>query len=226
MAGRPAQPVHQDPGDRRGPAGDHPGARRGHQRQRHADLLPGALPRGDGRVPRRPGAGAGQRARPVDDRARSRRSSSPASTPRSTSGSTRSAPTRPRRCAARPASPTPGWPTTPSRRCSARRWQALARRGRPPAAPAVGVDRRQGPGLPRHPLRRGAGRPRHGQHDAGGDAGRLRRPRRAARRHRPVGVRRRAAGARRAGARRHRLDDVTRCWRTRASRSSRRAGTS
>ena len=38
VAGRPAQPVHQDPGDRGGPAGDHRDPGRGHQRQRHADL--------------------------------------------------------------------------------------------------------------------------------------------------------------------------------------------
>ena len=44
VAGRPAQPVHQDPGHQGRPAGDRPGARRGHQRQRHADLLPRALP--------------------------------------------------------------------------------------------------------------------------------------------------------------------------------------
>ena len=45
-------------------------------------------------------------------------SSSPASTPRSTSGWRRSAPTRRWRCAARPASRTPGWPTPRSRRPS------------------------------------------------------------------------------------------------------------
>ena len=49
---------------------------------------------------------------------RSRRSSSPASTPRSTSVSTRSAPTRPTRSAARLPSPTRGWPTRPTRRSS------------------------------------------------------------------------------------------------------------
>ena len=69
--------------------------RRGHQRQRHADLQPRPLPRGDGRLPRRPRAGPDAGHRPVARSTRSRRSSSPASTPRSTSGSTRSAPTRP-----------------------------------------------------------------------------------------------------------------------------------
>ena len=45
------------PATEAGPAGDHPHARRGRQRERHADLLGGALPRGDGRLHRRPRAG-------------------------------------------------------------------------------------------------------------------------------------------------------------------------
>ena len=69
------------------------------------------------------------------------------------------------------------------------------------AAPAVGVDRREGPGLPRHALRRRADRAAHGQHDADGDAARRRRPRRGQRRHRRQRPRGGAAGARR---RRHR----------------------
>ena len=155
VAGRPAQPVHQDPGHRRGPARDHPGDRRGHQRQRHADLLPGALPRGDGRLPDRPGAGQGQRPRPVGDRARWPRSSSPASTPRSTSGWTRSAPTRPRRCAARPRSPTPGSPTSAYEEVvGGARWQALAAAGAKPQRPLWASTGDQGPGLPRHHVRR------------------------------------------------------------------------
>ena len=85
---RPAQPAGQDPGHRGGSAGDHPDARRGHQRQRHADLLGRALPGRDGRLHRRPGAGQGQRPRPAPASTRSRRSSCPAWTPRSTSGST------------------------------------------------------------------------------------------------------------------------------------------
>ncbi len=52
------------------------------------------------------------------------------------------------------------------------------RRGRQPAAPAVGLHRSQGPGLPRHPLRHGARRRRRRQHDAGQDARGDRRPRR------------------------------------------------
>ena len=69
VAGRPAEPVHQDPGHQaEGLPAITAGARRGHQRQRHADLLARALRRGHGRVPDRPGAGQGQRPRPVRDR--------------------------------------------------------------------------------------------------------------------------------------------------------------
>ncbi len=48
---------------------------------------------------------------------------------------------------------------------------------RPRAATAVGIDRRQEPGLPRHAVRRRADRPRHGQHAARCHARRVRRPR-------------------------------------------------
>ena len=54
---RPAEPVHQDPGHRGRTAGHH---RRSGGRdfgQRHADLLRRAAPRGDGRLPGRPGEG-------------------------------------------------------------------------------------------------------------------------------------------------------------------------
>ena len=52
VAGRPAQPVHQDPGDRARACRRSRRPRRGHQRQRHADLLARALRRGHGRLPR------------------------------------------------------------------------------------------------------------------------------------------------------------------------------
>ena len=80
-------------------------------------------------------------------------------------------------CAAGPASPTPVSPTRPSRRSSAPHAGRACRRGSPTPAPAVGLDRRQGPGLPGHPLRHRARGPRHGQHDAGEDARRDLRPR-------------------------------------------------
>ena len=91
---------------------------------------------------------------------------------------------RPRPCSARRPSPTPGWPT----RRTSRRPPATAvgrpRRGRSEqAAPAVGIHRREGPGLRRHPLRRRAGRPRHRQHRTGEDHQRRRRPRRDPRQH-------------------------------------------
>ena len=60
-----------------------------------------------------------ERPRPVRRSTRSRRSSSPASTPRSTSGSTTTpAPAPTRRSRARPASPTRAWPTRPTRSSS------------------------------------------------------------------------------------------------------------
>ena len=65
--GRPAQPVHQDPGDHRGRTRNHRHARRGHQRQRHADLRPRPLPGRDGGLPRRSREGEGGRPRPLRD---------------------------------------------------------------------------------------------------------------------------------------------------------------
>ena len=101
-----------------GAAGDHRGDRPGHQRQRHADLQRRALPRGHGRLPRPGSSRPATRGLDLSGSTRWRRSSSPGSTPRSTSGWRRSAPTRPWRCAARPPSPTRGSPTAPTRRCS------------------------------------------------------------------------------------------------------------
>ena len=55
--------------------------------------------------------------------------------------------------------------------------QGSRRPGRQHAAPAVGLDRRQGSGLPRHDVRQRARRRRHRQHHAGEDARGVRRPR-------------------------------------------------
>ena len=95
-------------------------------------------------------------------------------------------------CAARPASPTPGWPSRCSRSSSRRPLGRPRGRGRPQAAPAVGLDRRQEPRLPRHDVRRRPGRRGHRQHDAREDPRRRRRPRRhrAATRSRPLRRRR------------------------------------
>ena len=76
------------------------------------------------------------------------------------------------------------------------RWQTLKDDGAHAAAPAVGLHRRQGPGLPRHDVRHRAGRARHRQHHAGEDPRRHRRPRRGLRRHRDALLRRGGRGAR------------------------------
>ena len=104
--------------------------RRGHQRQRHPDLRPRALPRRDGGLPRRASSRRATTATTCRRSTRSRRSSSPGSTPRSTSGSTRPAPTSDL-LRARPASPTPGSPTRPTRSSSP---ASAGTRSRPPGA--------------------------------------------------------------------------------------------
>ena len=167
---RPAQPDGQDPGDARGHPRDHPHARRGHQRQRHADLLGRPLPPGDGRLPRRHGAGPGQRPRPHGRWPRSRRSSSPASTPRSTSASRRdrhrrrAEPARHRRHRQRAPRV-----RAPSSRCSAPSGGPRSRAPAPSAQrPLWASTGREEQGLPGHALRHRAGRAEHRQHDARG----------------------------------------------------------
>ncbi|CAG7633748.1 hypothetical protein SBRY_21008 [Actinacidiphila bryophytorum] len=49
----------------------------------------------------------------------------------------------------------------------------------------MGLDRRQGPGLPLDAVRHRAGRAEHGEHDAGGDPGGHRGERQGHRRHHP-----------------------------------------
>ena len=142
VAGRPARPVHQHPGSPAGPVRDHRLPGRGDQHQRHADLLPRPLHRGDRGIrpawkpPAPPGGTC-----PASPRWR--RSSCPAWTPRSTVGWTRSARRRPPRCAARPPSPRPGSPTSvtsrPSRPDGGGRWSGpepgrSVRCGPPPAS--------------------------------------------------------------------------------------------
>ena len=62
------------------------------------------------------------------------------------------------------------------------RWQRVVQRRRPPAAPALGQHGHQGPQGLRRPLRQGARRAVHREHDARGDAPGARRPRRDRRR--------------------------------------------
>ena len=122
-----AQPVREDPGDRRGRPRDRGDDRRGPQHQHHPDLLPRPLRRGHRGLPGRPRvvhrAAAATRRRSTA----SPRSSSAGSTPRSTGGWRPSAPTRRWRCAAGPRSPRPSSPTScSSEQFSGERWQRLA----------------------------------------------------------------------------------------------------
>ena len=181
VAGGPAQHVHQDPGDRRGPPRDHRDPRRGHQRQRHADLLAGALRRGHRRLHGRPGAGRGGGpdistiasvasffVSRVDTEVDKRLDK--IGTPEAAALRGKAAIANARLAY-----------ELYEQRLATARWQALARPGRQGAAAAVGVDLHQGPGLRGHHVRGRAGGPGHGQHHAGGDAARHRRPWQAAR---------------------------------------------
>ena len=115
-ARRPPEPVHQDPGDARGPAGDRGHDRERHPGQRHADLLARAPPQGRRGVRARRRALRRRRRRPAARSPPSPRSSSRASTPRPTSAWTRSAATTSSRASSR--SPTPSSPTRPTTRSS------------------------------------------------------------------------------------------------------------
>ena len=151
----------QDPGDQGGPARDHRGHRPGHQRQRHADLLAGALPRGHGRLPGRPGEGQGRGPGPLADPLgglllrlpRGHRDRQAAGRARHRRGQ---APSRARPALANARLAYQAYEEV----FAGERWAALGRRRRQQAAPAVGLDRRQGPGVQGHPVRRRAGRAR------------------------------------------------------------------
>ena len=118
VAGRPAQRDDQDPGDRRRPPRDHRDARRGHQRERHADLRASAATRevidaylAGLEAPR------GERRRPLDGQQRRVVLREP--------GRHRDRPPAPRRatrCGARPRSRTPSSRTS----CSSGRSRARA----------------------------------------------------------------------------------------------------
>ena len=123
-AARPAQRDDQDPGHAGRHPGDHGGARRRPQRQRHVDLQPRPVSKQSSRRSWQ-GLERSRRARrrPSTAARRSRRSSSAGSTPRPTAG----CPTI-RRCAARPRSPTPSSRTRSSSRSSAARAGTARRR--------------------------------------------------------------------------------------------------
>ena len=127
---RQAQPVHQDPRHEGGPARDRGDDRRRHPRQRDADLLARAPPRGRrGLHPRRP-APRGRGRRPLEDRLgrlvlRLARRHGGRQAPRRGSAATTSS-----RASSR--SPTPSSPTSSTRRSSrarhGRRWRPRAPR--------------------------------------------------------------------------------------------------
>lgn len=79
---------------------------------------------------------------------------------------------------------------------SSDRWKALADAGAHPQRPLWASTSTKKPGLPRHHLRRGADRPRHGQHHAGVGHPRVRRSRRDPRRHHHQRLRRGSQGLR------------------------------
>ena len=220
--------AHQDPGDPRGPAGHHRGARRRHQRQRHADLQPRALPRRHERLPQRAGAGARERGNDlskidsvasffvsrVDTEIDKRLDAIGTDEAKALKGKAGVANARLAYQAYEEVFSTP-------------RWKSLAADGRPRPAPALGVDGRQGPRLPGHDVRHRARRPGHRQHHAGEDARRGRRPRRGRRRHHHARTTRtpqkvlddlEAIGVS--------YNDVVQVSRSRASTSSRSPGTS
>ena len=140
------------PGDRRVPG-------RGHQHQRHADLLPGPLRRGHGGLPRRPGAGPPGRPRPVLDRVGGLVLRVPGRHRDRLRGWTRSAPTEAAELRGQAAIANARLAYQHYERVfSSARWAALQRGRGPAAAPAVGLHVGQGPRLSRHPLRDQPGR--------------------------------------------------------------------
>ena len=178
---RPAEPADQDPGHPGGPAGDHRGDRRGHQRQRHPDLLPAAL-RGviDAYLSGLEQAAANGHdlsqihsvasffVSRVDTEVRqaARRDRHRRGQGAEEQGRHRQRPAGVRGLRAGVRQRPLGGPGRP---------------GRQQAAAAVGLHRGQGPVAARHPLRDRAGGGRHRQHDAGEDDAGLRRPRRGRR---------------------------------------------
>ena len=127
---------------------------------------------------------------------------------------------------ARRPSPTPGWPTSATRRSSAsERWQALADAGAHPQRPLWASTSHQEPRLPGRHLCRGADRAGHGEHHAGVGAS-TRSPTTARSAATPSPARTTRPGrSSTSSARRRRLSTTWwPRWSARAWRSSRRAG--
>ena len=216
--GRPRQPLHQDPGNGRGPARDRGGDRGGRAGERDAPLLARALPR------RRRGVHArGRAADRGGPRARSSARSPPCSCRAGTPPSSDKVPDELRDTLALAI----GLKTYAAYRelLDSDRWQRLENAGRAAAAAALGEHEHEGPAgarRPLPPLPRGAV---HGQHDSRGDAAGVLRPR--PRRHADADGRRRrrrdprGARGRRNRRRRARREAPVR----RARRASSRPGT-
>ena len=162
VAGRPAQPVHQDPGDRGRPAGDHRSASPTgisvnvtliFSLERYSEVMDAflaGLEQAQGRRPRPDAASRRSRrssSRRVDTEIDKRLDKLGTDEAKALRGQGRDR--------QRPA----GLPSATSRSSRHRPLAGAGRGGRPAAAPAVGLDRRQGPGVRRHPVRRRAGRP-------------------------------------------------------------------
>ena len=188
---RQAEPLREDPGDEAGARRDRGLHRARQEHQRHADLLAPALPRGRRGVPARARAARRFRRRPVDGAlgrellrlARRHRSRQAPRGDRHEGGARAARQARDREREARVRA-------LPAR---VRQRPALGvprGQGRDAAALPVGVDLDEEPRLPRRDLRRGAHRPRHREHDAGGDDPRLPGSRRGPRRHGDGGRRR------------------------------------
>ena len=165
--GRPAEPLREDPGDAARPRRDRGLHREGHLDQRHADLLARAL-RGGGR---------GVHARARAARRRRRR-------PEQVSSVASFFVSRVDTEADRRLDEIGGQATTAGQARDREREARLPALPGDVLRPALGVPRRQGrdaatlplgldldeePGLPRRPLRRGADRAGHREHDAGRD---------------------------------------------------------
>ena len=178
------------PGNAGGPAGDPRTDRRGHQRQHHAVC---SRSKSMSRLSR-PICPVSRRWRKKAATYRTspalRASSSAASTPPSTSCSTRKSPhandpdekIRLKALKGKIAIANAKMAYQRYKRLfSGERWEALAAKGAKAAAAAVGLDRHQEQGLQRRALCRGIDRPRHRQHHADRDHGCVSRPRQGAR---------------------------------------------
>jgi transaldolase len=193
VAGRPPEPDDQDPATKDGlPAISEVIGRR-HQRQRHADLLPRALPRGHGRLRHGPGEGAEAAGTTSRRSTPSPPSSCPGSTPRSTSGRDRHGRGGRAEGQGRHRERAPRVRGVYEEVFAGERWRSLAAAGAKPSSARCGPRRASRTRRTRTPCTSTSSSRRHGEHDAGGHAEGRRRPRRHPRRHRDRHLRRGAA---------------------------------